>query len=232
MAATERQKYVVGGVCCSTEEGVLRRSLDGALGAGAYDFSLLTGELAVDAGVEETTVLRLVKRAGFQARSRRTLPPRTSFVQRHEAGLFAGAALALTIAGAIMEFAGAPDLLTRGTLLAAILLGGWRVALKAVKALRLGSLDMNVLMVAAVIGAIILGEWTEAAFVIVLFAVSLMLETYSTAARAVPWKSSWISRPSRPASCARERNRRSTRRTCVRARRSSSTRENGSRSTA
>ena len=83
MATTERQKYVVGGVCCSTEEGVLRRSLDGTLGAGAYDFSLLTGDLAVDAGVEETTVLRLVKRAGFQARSRRVRPPQTSFFQRH-----------------------------------------------------------------------------------------------------------------------------------------------------
>jgi Cd2+/Zn2+-exporting ATPase len=177
----DRQKYVVGGVCCSTEEGVLRRSLDGGLGPRAYDFSLLTGELTVDALVEEATVLRLVRRAGFQARTRRALPPQRTFLQRHEAGLSAGLALLLTIAGALMEFSGAPDLPVRGTLLAAIILGGWRVALKAVKALRFGTLDMNVLMVAAVIGAITLGEWTEAALVIVLFAVSLMLETYSTA---------------------------------------------------
>ena len=178
---TDRQKYVVGGVCCSTEEGVLRRSLDGALGSKAYDFSLLTGVLAVDGAVDEATVVRLVRRAGFQARARRAVPPRTSFLQRHEAGMFAAMALLLTITGAVMEYSGAPDLLTRGTLLAAIVLGGWRVALKGVRALRLGTLDMNVLMVTAVIGAIILGEWTEAAVVIVLFAVSLMLETYSTA---------------------------------------------------
>lgn len=177
----ERQKYVVGGVCCSTEEGVLRRSLDGTLGSAAYDFSLLTGELGVDAAVEEATVVRLVRRAGFQARARRTPPQRMTFLQRHEAGIFAGAALLLTVAGAVMESAGVPDLLARGTLLAAIVLGGWRVALKAVKALGLGTLDMNVLMVAAVIGAIILGAWMEAAVVIVLFAVSLMLEVYSTA---------------------------------------------------
>ncbi len=178
---SDRRKYVVGGVCCSTEEGVLRRSLGGALGSAAYDFSLLTGELSVDAAVEEATVIRLVRRAGFQARARRTPPERTTFLQRHEAGIFTGVALLLTVAGAVMEYGGAPDLLARGTLLAAIVLGGWRVALKAVKALGLGTLDMNVLMVAAVIGAITLGEWTEAAFVIVLFAVSLMLETYSTA---------------------------------------------------
>lgn len=176
-----RQKYVVGGVCCSTEEGVLRRSLDGALGPQAYDFSLLTGELTVDAAVEEAAVVRLVRRAGFQARARRLLPPRTSFLQRHEAGILAVIALLLTGAGAAMEFSGAPEPLTIGTLIAAIVAGGWRVALKAAKAIRLGTLDMNVLMVAAVIGAIVLGEWTEAAVVIVLFAVSLMLETYSTA---------------------------------------------------
>ena len=176
-----RQKYVVGGVCCSTEEGVLRRSLDGTLGSSAYDFSLLTGELSVDAAVEEATVIRLVRRAGFQGRARRTPPQRTTFLRRHEAGIFAGVALLLTVAGAVMEYSGAPDVLSRGTLLAAIVVGGWRVAPKAIKALRLGTLDMNVLMVAAVIGAVILGEWTEAALVIVLFAVSLMLETYSTA---------------------------------------------------
>jgi Cd2+/Zn2+-exporting ATPase len=177
----ERQKYLVGGVCCSTEEGVLRRSLDGALGRDAYDFSLLTGELAVDHGVEEDAVLKLVRRAGFQARARRTVPPRRSFLERHEAGISAGVALLLSVAGVIMEFSGVTPTLVQAALLAAMIIGGWRIALKAARALSLRTLDMNVLMVAAVIGAIALGEWTEGAAVIVLFGVSVMLESYSTA---------------------------------------------------
>lgn len=47
---------------------------------------------------------------------------------------------------------------------------------KAWKAVRLGVLDINVLMLIATAGAIILGEWSEAAAVVFLFAVAQALE--------------------------------------------------------
>ncbi len=62
---------------------------------------------------------------------------------------------------------------------AGILAGGWFVGPKAwfaVKALRP---DMNLLMLVAVVGAVGIGEWFEAATVSFLFALSLTLETWS-----------------------------------------------------
>jgi Cd2+/Zn2+-exporting ATPase len=61
----------------------------------------------------------------------------------------------------------------------AILAGGWFIFPKAIRALRHLSLDMNVLMSVAVIGAACIGEWTEAAAVVFLFALSELLEGFS-----------------------------------------------------
>ena len=61
----------------------------------------------------------------------------------------------------------------------AILAGGWFIFPKAIRALRHFSLDMNVLMSVAVIGAAAIGEWTEGAAVVFLFALSELLEGFS-----------------------------------------------------
>jgi len=50
---------------------------------------------------------------------------------------------------------------------------------RAVSAMRVGSLDINVLMFIAAVGAIALGQWSEAAAVVFLFAIAQMLEGYT-----------------------------------------------------
>jgi Cd2+/Zn2+-exporting ATPase len=62
---------------------------------------------------------------------------------------------------------------------AAILAGGYEVAGKAWIALRNFTLNINFLMSVAVIGALIIGEWTEAAVVIFLFSVAELIESRS-----------------------------------------------------
>ncbi len=61
----------------------------------------------------------------------------------------------------------------------AIVFSYWYIAPKSLNSLRLMRLDMNLLMTVAVIGASILGDWFEAATVAWLFAVSLLLESWS-----------------------------------------------------
>lgn len=64
-------------------------------------------------------------------------------------------------------------------LLAAIVIGGqltFRRGFNAARALRL---DMNTLMTVAVMGALLIGEWWEAAMVVFFFAASNALETYT-----------------------------------------------------
>jgi Cd2+/Zn2+-exporting ATPase len=64
--------------------------------------------------------------------------------------------------------------------LLAVLLGLPSVALKAVKTLRRKEFDSNCMMVTAAVGALLLGEWDEAAAVAFLFSVSDHLERRAT----------------------------------------------------
>ena len=59
----------------------------------------------------------------------------------------------------------------------AIALGVVPIARRALTSIRSAVLDINVLMLVAVGGAIALGEWGEAASVVFLFAVAQMLES-------------------------------------------------------
>ena len=61
----------------------------------------------------------------------------------------------------------------------AIVCGAWFVAPKAWFAVRRLRPDMNLLMTIAVVGAVLIGEWFEAATVSFLFALSLALEAWS-----------------------------------------------------
>lgn len=69
----------------------------------------------------------------------------------------------------------------------AIVVGGSLVAPKALRSLKNRTLDMNVLMTVAVVGAGAIGEWAEGAAVTFLFALSEYLESFSVsrARRAV-----------------------------------------------
>ena len=56
-------------------------------------------------------------------------------------------------------------------------LGGVHTVRRAALSVRTGVLDINVLMLIAVAGAMLLGEWSEAASVVFLFALAQLLET-------------------------------------------------------
>ena len=63
----------------------------------------------------------------------------------------------------------------------ALLMSGWKVFRSAYYGLRARSLDMNVLMSVAAIGAALIGEWLEGATVLFLFAIGNLLQNHSLA---------------------------------------------------
>jgi Cd2+/Zn2+-exporting ATPase len=60
-----------------------------------------------------------------------------------------------------------------------MLIGGCQTFLKGLRAIRYFNLNMNFLMSVAIIGAIAIGEWPEAAMVTFLFALAELIEVYS-----------------------------------------------------
>lgn len=99
------------------------------------------------------------------------------------------AALAVVAVGVLVRFALPDPELFRAPLFAArasdlgfvlaALIGGWTFFPKGLIAARRLSLDMNFLMSVAIVGAVLLGEFFEAASIAVLFGVAELLEAYS-----------------------------------------------------
>ncbi|HEX9006914.1 MAG TPA: heavy metal translocating P-type ATPase [Bacteroidota bacterium] len=172
--------FVVTGVCCAMEEAVLRKRLDAGLGPARYSYNPVTCELRVPRNVPPAEVMAGVRQAGFGIRERHARTSPDPFLRRHRQALGTAAAAVVALAGTgFLETGG--TVAGRVLLALAILVGGWEVFRKALHTVRQRMLDMNVLMTVAVIGALGIGRWEEGAAVIVLFSVSLMLESYSTA---------------------------------------------------
>ena len=80
-------------------------------------------------------------------------------------------------AGFVLEhLLGNPGGLAWIVYLASVLTGGIHTARRAVVSARAGALDINVLMVVAVLGAMALAQWSEASSVVFLFALAQLLE--------------------------------------------------------
>ncbi|GCA99910.1 heavy metal translocating P-type ATPase [Mycolicibacterium sp. NCC-Tsukiji] len=94
---------------------------------------------------------------------------------------WAAAALALILAGLVMQLTGGPTWAWWALYLACYVAGGWGPALAGLQALREKTLDVDLLMVVAAIGAASIGQVTDGALLIVIFATSGALEALATA---------------------------------------------------
>ncbi len=90
--------------------------------------------------------------------------------------IFSGLLIAF---GFLLSYISVPSLLSTILYAGAIVISGYKPVKSAFYAIKSRSLDMNVLMSAAAIGAALIGEWLEGATVVWLFAIGNFLQTKS-----------------------------------------------------
>ena len=177
--ALERTVLRVEGMDCASCAATVERRVGRLPGVHRAAVNFAAGRLdaAHDPGLAPEEIGKAVRDAGYgvaQARGTERPPfwrtPRAISVFA-SALLFAmGLALGLT---------GAPEAARAGAYLAAIVVGGLPIFRAALAGLRARHLDMNVLMSAATLGAVGIGQWAEAASVVVLFAAGNALQVYA-----------------------------------------------------
>jgi len=186
-AHATRSTLLIEKMDCPTEEALIRKRLGTAEGVEALSFNLMQRRLTVDHEAGRLPdVLRALEEIGLSGRveasststagrARRQVVRRSPV--RHWplilGGLAAGAAEAL--AWNVGERHWGVMLLA----LAAIGLTGVQTYRKGWFALRQRNLNINALMSVAVTGAVLIGQWPEAAMVMFLFAVAELIEARS-----------------------------------------------------
>ncbi|MDQ2707038.1 MAG: heavy metal translocating P-type ATPase [Actinomycetota bacterium] len=94
---------------------------------------------------------------------------------------WAGTAVALFLAGLVAQLSGGPAWLWWTLYLGCYAAGGWEPGLAGLRAMWAKTLDVDLLMVVAAIGAAAIGQVTDGALLIVIFATSGALEALATA---------------------------------------------------
>lgn len=208
----EYLSFKIHGMDCAEEVGILKRELRELVGNEAdLTFDILNGRMSLknSGRLSAQQVIDRVARTGMSAelwagsvqtptrsatrawwRDARTAMTVLSGLLT-VAGLcvhvLLGSSLLAALASEHMGAGGVTPVPVRVLYFLAVVTGAWYVLPKAWFSLRRFRPDMNLLMTVAVIGAIALGQWLEAATVAFLFALSLALESWSVgrARRAV-----------------------------------------------
>ena len=174
-------RYRVDGMDCAACAKTVEKVVVALDGVTAARVSFGNASMAVEGDVAPEQVSAAVSRAGYRAtpvRARRG-EPAAPFWRRDARTISTLAATLLLGVAVVATLTGAPRAVAEPLYLASMAGGGWPVARAALAGLRRRSLDMNVLMTLAAIGAVGIGAYAEGAWVLVLFAVGTTLETYA-----------------------------------------------------
>jgi Cd2+/Zn2+-exporting ATPase len=170
--------FKIEGMDCHEEVAILERRLKTLAGVEALDADVLQQRLTIKydaAKLSTSTIAEAVAQTGMRAWLEHEQPagPAPSASTRRLFVSLSGIAVAV---GMILELAAFDRRLYIGAYLAAIASGGVYSVRRALHAARSLALDINVLMLVAVAGAMVLGEWCEGACVVFLFALAQLLE--------------------------------------------------------
>jgi Zn2+/Cd2+-exporting ATPase len=179
LGVLERTVVRVEGMDCASCAATVERRVSALPGVSKATVNFAAGRLDAehDPGLALEELEGAVRAAGYGV-AKTEEAKRTTFWRTPRALLTATAAL-LFLVGLALSVAGAPEIARVGAYLAAIVVGGLPIFRAAVAGLRARHLDMNVLMSAATVGAVGIGEWAEAASVVVLFAAGNALQVYA-----------------------------------------------------
>ncbi len=169
--------YLIEGMDCAACANTIVNHLKNISGVQDVRVNFSTGKAQVEHDTPTEEIIREISKAGYTAtlitssrtvsssQKTNTLPVITS-----------GVLIAL---GFTSSFFGIPLLISNVLYAIAMIISGYKPAKSAYYGIKSRSLDMNVLMTVAALGAAIIGEWLEGATVVWLFALGVMLQTRS-----------------------------------------------------
>ena len=181
-AGARLSRFRIEQMDCPTEQGLIETRLGKLAGVSALEFNLLSRVLGVwHALPDEQTIIAAINELGFSAQPvAAEQPPASATTPASKPWWPLALAGVAALAAELLHFSAlAPGWAVAGVALLAILLSGLSTYKKGWVALKNRNLNINALMSIAVTGAVLIGQWPEAAMVMVLFALAELIEAKS-----------------------------------------------------
>lgn len=176
------QTYTLTGLDCADCAIKLESAIGRLPGMVWVSANFATAKLSIEYEADKLDPARAIKTVenlGYGVVEARPPVEEMTWLRRHGrtlSSVVAGVFLGLGLAGSQLGLA---DSAVNTLYAISIVWGGWFVAKSAYYSVRNLSFDMNFLVMAAVIGAMLIGEWVEAAAVVFLFSLGNALEAAS-----------------------------------------------------
>ncbi len=173
----------IAGMDCADEVAALEQVLRPLKGVREVKVNLMGGKVTLlhDESVTAAQLISAIASTGMKATPDGEEPADLEGAKRMRQISVAVSGLFLAL-GMLMDWLKiAPVVVADISYGIAIIAGGWFTVPKAWRALQRFALDMNVLMTVAVLGALLIHQWSEGAAVTFLFALSELLEAFSLA---------------------------------------------------
>lgn len=165
---------------CPTEEALIRKKLGGMVAVQGLEFNLMQRVLSV---VHDNDALAAVEAAirelGMSSEPMQVAASATPTEQIDKPWWPLALAGVAALSAEIVHWVSMPEWVSALLALIAIAIGGIGTYQKGWIALRHGNLNINALMSIAVTGAVLLRQWPEAAMVMVLFSLAVLIEAKS-----------------------------------------------------
>lgn len=170
--------YDVEGMDCSSCALSIEKHLNSFDAVREAHVNFASGTLTADHSNPSEEIIKEIEKLGYKARLKSAAKEETDSSLLKGYGTIISSGI-LIAAGFVIQHTTAPALVSILLYAAAIVLSGYKPMKSAWYAVKSKSLDMNVLMSSAAIGAAIIGEWFEGATVVFLFALGTALQTSS-----------------------------------------------------
>ncbi|WP_343327831.1 heavy metal translocating P-type ATPase [Lentibacillus saliphilus] len=171
--------YQVDGMDCGNCAKGIEKHLSALSGVQAAHVYFSTGQMKLAHTLSDEAIVSEVGKLGYTAipvthhrESTQSITKKTGYAPIMLSGIFIAA-------GLVGQYMATPDWMVALLFATAMVISGRKPVKAAFYSIKSRSLDMNVLMSMAVIGAAIIGEWLEGAMVVWLFALGNVLQDRS-----------------------------------------------------
>lgn len=180
VSSNDAETYTIYGMDCGSCAKTIENHLNTNPDVQSVSVSFSTGKMKIAHTMKNQDIIKQVKKVGFNAERQlgngeSTLGQR---IQKIEFGLVGVTGIFLLV-GFIITLTTTQTLIPLVLFASAMIINGIRPVKNAYYAVLSKSLDMNVLMSVAAIGAAFIGEWFEGAVIMWLFAIGNLLQNRS-----------------------------------------------------